>query len=134
MSAKRVLFVDDDYMTIQPIVEYLENLGYTVDVAEDALEAVERFSSQPYSHVLLDIMLAPAGVFDPNETADGRYTGLRLLEYARTEGSASAVNHAKIALITNWREQPQVDSTAAKYCATVMRKPLSIAIMEEFLA
>jgi CheY-like chemotaxis protein len=134
MTAKRILFVEDDYITIQPIVEYLENLGYTVDVAEDALEAIERFASQSYSHLFLDIMLAPAGVFELEETADGRYTGLRLLEYARTHKAASAVKRAKIALITNWREQPQVDNTAAKYHAKVMRKPLSIADMEEFLA
>lgn len=131
---KRILIVEDDIFSIQPIKDHLEIIGHHVTIAQDALEAFSQFSSQgEYDILLIDVMVAASGIFTDSETADGRYTGLKLLEVAKLHSKNQAVRNAKVALITNWREEPQIDKIASKYDVTVFRKPLSLEQIEIFV-
>lgn len=78
---KKILIIEDDIFSIQPIKDHLEIIGYHVTIVQDALEAFTEFcSQQEYDLLLIDIMVAPCEIFTSAETADGRYTGLKLLE------------------------------------------------------
>jgi signal transduction histidine kinase/CheY-like chemotaxis protein len=50
----RVLIADDDVINQRLLAEFLQKLGHTAIVAEDGLQAVERFQEQPFDLVLLD--------------------------------------------------------------------------------
>jgi DNA-binding response OmpR family regulator len=53
----RVLIVDDDKKLCRLIKDYLEPLGYDVDVANTAEEGLEKALAEPFDAVILDIML-----------------------------------------------------------------------------
>ena len=129
----RVLFVDDDYITIASIVDHLRLLGHDVEIADGTLEAVDRLSDVAYDLLLLDVMLPPEGVFTLGETAEGRYTGLRLLERLRESPGLTINREVRVVLITNWRDEPQVDRVAHCMNAEILRKPLTLAAVERYL-
>ena len=52
-----LLIVDDDVKLCRLLREYLEPLGYTVDVVHDGLDGLARAKSGEYSAVILDVML-----------------------------------------------------------------------------
>ena len=130
--SKRILIIEDDFMTVEPIVTHLRINGHEVELADTALDAVERLSSATYDYIFLDVMFAPGDVFNLEDTHDGRYTGLELLKAMRIKGLQGA-SHARVALITNWRDEPRVDRYAEDYNATIFRKPLLIGQIEEFI-
>ena len=53
----RILVVDDDKNICELIRLYLQKEGYTVEIANDGLAALEKFSQNPPAAVILDIML-----------------------------------------------------------------------------
>ena len=53
----RILVVDDDKNICELIRLYLQKEGYTVEIANDGLAALEKFSQNPPAAVVLDIML-----------------------------------------------------------------------------
>ncbi len=53
----RILVVDDDKNICELIRLYLQKEGYTVIIANDGLNALEKFSQNPPQAVILDIML-----------------------------------------------------------------------------
>lgn len=53
----RILVVDDDKNICELIRLYLQKEGYTVEIANDGLVALEKFSQNPPAAVVLDIML-----------------------------------------------------------------------------
>ena len=53
----RILVVDDDKNICELIRLYLQKEGYTVEIANDGLAALEKFSQNPPAAMILDIML-----------------------------------------------------------------------------
>lgn len=68
----RILVVDDDRTVRNAIAEYLHELGYLTDTAEDAKTAVARLKADMYDIVVLEVNLP--------RYSDG-YSGLFLLGY-----------------------------------------------------
>lgn len=59
-SGKRVLLAEDNEMNQMIAIENLKNVGFTVDVANDGLEALEKVTSNPagyYDIILMDIQM-----------------------------------------------------------------------------
>lgn len=130
----KILFIEDDVLTIEPIVDFMSIKGHTVEIVSDAQDAIDRIESTSYDLILSDVMFAPGDFFTTSETGDGRYTGLRLLEYVREREAKTGLPPRNIILITNWRNEPTVDAVAQTHSAKIFRKPLSMANVEEILA
>jgi DNA-binding response OmpR family regulator len=56
-QANRLLVIDDDKKLSRLIKEYLEPLGYSVDMAHTGPEGVEKATNDSWSAVILDVML-----------------------------------------------------------------------------
>lgn len=54
---KKILIIDDEWKIRKLIKDYLVREGYTVDEAGDGEEGLERFFSNSYDIVILDIMM-----------------------------------------------------------------------------
>lgn len=57
MEKDRILVVDDEYRIRNMIKEYMESDRFIVDEAGDGREALEMFMKNPYSLIILDIMM-----------------------------------------------------------------------------
>ena len=54
---QKILIVEDD-LAIQALLhDFIQEAGYSVELASDGVEALSRFSEQNFDLVLLDIML-----------------------------------------------------------------------------
>lgn len=53
----RLLVIDDDRKLCTLIKEYLEPLGYSVEMVHNGLDGVERATSEEFSAVILDVMM-----------------------------------------------------------------------------
>lgn len=62
--AGKILVVEDETMTREGIVEYLDQKGYEVTFVEDGQEAITRFQQEPFDAVLLDVMLPSKNGFE----------------------------------------------------------------------
>lgn len=54
---KKILVADDEQMIRQLLIEYLEYADYSVDVAVDGAEAVQKASETSYDCIIMDIMM-----------------------------------------------------------------------------
>jgi DNA-binding response OmpR family regulator len=63
-STTRVLLVDDDVKLCRLLREYLEPLGYRVDVAHTGSEGLARALEEEYGAVILDVMLPGKNGYD----------------------------------------------------------------------
>lgn len=127
---QKILFIEDDYMTIECAVMHLQLSGYDVHVADDLGDALARLRYEKFTVVFLDVMLPPEEHFSLLDTAAGRYTGLRLLELVHSDGRYKQARDSKWILVTNWRDEPEVESVAAQNGVCILRKPLSIDAIE----
>src|SRR5688500_5546942 len=57
MSATRLLLVDDDEKLCRLLREYLEPVGYEVEVAHDGAKGLTRAISGDHAAIILDVML-----------------------------------------------------------------------------
>ncbi|GLV13700.1 transcriptional regulatory protein ResD [Alicyclobacillus hesperidum] len=57
MPQPRILVVDDEERIRRLVRMYLERSGFSVAEAEDGIEAVDKALSEPYSLIILDLML-----------------------------------------------------------------------------
>ena len=64
MTHSDLLVVDDDDSTRIGLTELLANAGFTVDVARDGAEALDKMASHDFSVVLLDVHLPRIGGLD----------------------------------------------------------------------
>src|SRR5680860_773864 len=111
----RILFIDDDPMTVDVIIEHLKIQGHDLNYVKDVPEAIELLMWEQYDVIFIDVMLPYDKVFTEEETSKGRYTGLKLLEMIYKNNDLSKAREAKIALITNWRGEPEVDRVARRH-------------------
>ena len=74
MNTDLLLIVDDDVKLCRLLRQYLEPLGYNVDVAHDGVEGLARARSREYAAVILDVMLP-------------KQNGLEVLQILRRESS-----------------------------------------------
>jgi len=131
--SRRVLFVEDDFITIDSVVTHLRILGHDVRIVDTAEDAVEALMWDDYEVVFLDVMLPPGNIFSLEETDDGRYTGLCLLELLRRDDRYARNRDCRVALVTNWREEQRVDASAERYRARLIEKPLALSTIEDFV-
>lgn len=54
---ERILIIEDETAIQSILSELLVNAGYVVDVAQDGSEGISKFHAEPYSLILLDIMM-----------------------------------------------------------------------------
>jgi len=127
----RILFVEDDYMTIDAVVTHLRIEGHEVDLVRTPADAIEKLMWETYQVVFLDVMFAPGEIFDLEETAGGRYTGLSLLEVIHSDERIAERGIPLLVLVTNWRDEPQVEASAERFGVRILRKPLSLKDIEE---
>ncbi len=57
LTGNRVLLVEDTYFNQQLAIEYLEDFGIEVDLAENGQEALDRLASRDYRAVLMDCQM-----------------------------------------------------------------------------
>ena len=64
LNNKKILVVDDDSGIIEIYQEVLKDAGFSVDVASNGDEALQKASAQQYDLILLDIMMnqGPNGI------------------------------------------------------------------------
>lgn len=132
-NSLRLLFVDDDFMTIESVVEYLQMDGHDVDVADTVGDALDKLQYNSYSVIFLDVMMAVGDVLDSLETVNGHYSGLKVLELIRNDDRFQHHKNTRVVLITNWREEARVDEAAAQFSALVLRKPLDLSEVEKVM-
>ena len=75
---KRILIVDDEPAIIKGLSFSLKQDGYEIDSAADGEEAVEKFNSNPYDLIILDVMLP-------------RLNGLEVLERIREQSRVPVI-------------------------------------------
>src|SRR5437762_13792796 len=56
-GSTRILLVDDDQKLCRLLSDYLEPLGYAVEVAHDGRQGLQRAVSGDHAAVILDVML-----------------------------------------------------------------------------
>jgi DNA-binding response OmpR family regulator len=61
---KRILLLEDDATLNETIAEYLEELGYSVDVVENGIEALDKIYETSYDILLLDVKVPQMSGFD----------------------------------------------------------------------
>ncbi|OGV36414.1 MAG: hypothetical protein A2X48_03410 [Lentisphaerae bacterium GWF2_49_21] len=130
----RILFVEDDYITIDCAVTHLEISGHEVHVCEEIAIALSRLRYENFTMIFLDVMLPPGDQFSLTETVNGRYTGLRVLEKVFTDEHYKQARSASWFLITNWRDEPEVDAVAISHNIPILRKPLTIEQINEAIS
>ena len=60
---KKILVIDDEWKIRKLIKDYLVREGYIVDEAGDGEEGIEKFFSNIYDIVILDIMINKGGLY-----------------------------------------------------------------------
>ena len=64
---QKILIVEDD-LAIQALLhDFIQEAGYSVELASDGVEALSRFSEQNFDLVLLDIMLPKIDGYTPDQ-------------------------------------------------------------------
>lgn len=127
---KKILFIEDDYMTIENAVLHLELSGNKVIVCDTPTAAITHLRYDKFNTIFVDVMLPPGDLFTLTDTAEGRYTGLRLIEFIFSDIKFLNAQKSSWYLITNWRDEPEVESVALKYNIAILRKPLLIKTIE----
>lgn len=56
-SAQRILVIDDDRKLCRLIRDYLEPMGYAVELVHSGPDGVDRATAEPWQAVILDVML-----------------------------------------------------------------------------
>ena len=89
----RVLIVEDDVSVAQMYRLKLELDGYTVDVAEDGLVALEKARTMHPDIIFLDIRLP-------------KLDGLGVLEALRADATTASI---PVVILSNWNEKELVE-------------------------
>jgi ActR/RegA family two-component response regulator len=81
----RLLWIDDDRYQTETLREIMEMLGYNIDFFTDYEKGVHELKTNPsrYEAIILDVMMPAGSLFSPEESQDGRITGLLLYKCIR---------------------------------------------------
>ena len=60
----RLLIVEDDALLAEAAADYFTGKGWSVEEAEDGIQALERLETQSYHLILLDVMIPGVNGFD----------------------------------------------------------------------
>lgn len=107
---EKILVIEDDTAIQDILQDFLENAGYTVELAADGLEGYEKFHSGDYSLLLLDILMP-------------KIDGYTLLEMLRKESEIPVI--LLTALSKEEEEVRGFDLKADDY----ITKPFSYAVL-----
>lgn len=91
MSAGRILVVEDDPSIVQGLTLNLTMEGYEVVVAQDGVEAVEKFSGDRFDLVILDLMLPRMNGLEVIEAIRRRDADLPVLFLSARDAQADKV-------------------------------------------
>ncbi len=88
-----ILVVDDDFTNRSLLATNLEEQGYTVEQAEDGLQALERLRSRPFDVVLLDLLMPKMDGFQVLEQvkADGTLRNIPVIVISAVDEMESVV-------------------------------------------
>jgi len=64
--AKRILFVDDEDLSVEPYFSKLRDHGVEVDLARDCDQAIKLMQERQYDLMVLDIMMPPGEIIGPH--------------------------------------------------------------------
>lgn len=107
-DAPAILVVDDEIDICHNLADILGDLGYTVDVAQDAATALELVRRRRYAVILLDLMMP-------------EMDGIALLgELKRAGASAAAL------LVTAYPNHPRVEEARGAGFWQVLAKPVDL--------
>jgi CheY-like chemotaxis protein len=91
---KKILIAEDDFFIRDIYSKAFTVAGYDVEVAEDGAEALEKIKKQPYSMILLDIMMP-------------KMTGIDVLKAVRA--FENSTKDTPIFIITNLGQQGTIE-------------------------
>lgn len=60
----KALLIEDNYDEAQPVVQYLENVGFEVDLSDTAVDGLLKLSTHSYDILLLDLSLPDFNGFE----------------------------------------------------------------------
>ncbi len=63
-SNERILFVDDEVITLKITRKLLESTGYNVEISESSTDAMEKLSKEKFDLVIIDISMPALSGFD----------------------------------------------------------------------
>lgn len=63
-NTMKILMVDDDRKLCRLVADYLEPMGYVVDIAHNGLEGLEKIQKGSYHAVILDVMMPQMDGFE----------------------------------------------------------------------
>jgi len=76
LNGEKILWIEDDAKELAPLLWPLEDEEYEINVATDAVQAIDLLNKDTYDLILLDILL-PTGQKDPSKYIEfyGRNAG-----------------------------------------------------------
>lgn len=77
-SRERILVVDDEWINIQVLLNYLSGKHYLVEYAANGVEALEKTDKKRYDLILLDIMMPKMSGYDVCRQLRKKYTSYEL--------------------------------------------------------
>ena len=60
----KVLLIEDDYTAASQVAQYLESVGFELDISETAVDGLLKLSAQHYDILLLDLSLPDFSGFE----------------------------------------------------------------------
>ncbi len=112
MLKSRILLLEDDVTLNETVSEYLEELGYRVDIVEDGEEALEWMYEHHYDIFLLDVKVPGMNGFD-------------LLQEARSRGIVTPA-----IFITSLNSVEDLSQGYESGCDDYIRKPFALKELE----
>lgn len=113
VSSMRILVVDDSGENRFLVSEYLKDLGCRLDFAEDGAEAVDKFRSNAYDLILMDLQMP---------VMDG-YTAARRMRAWEQEERRKPT---PIVALTASAQESEIQKALDAGCTTFLRKPLRL--------
>jgi CheY-like chemotaxis protein len=79
MNGRKILWIEDDYILLRPLIEQMRKADYLFDYAKDKSEAIKLLSRSKYDLIILDIIIPEGEYVDYREPE--AYVGLEILKY-----------------------------------------------------